>query len=157
MHWTADHLVLWQSPVTRPSLLSAHIYYSHTLVSMPEYFIIGQYAVGTLGGVMLLAKALGGRESNWLFDGASLCECIDAVLLMFHSTRSSPSSFFEQSSTELRASSISKRLCPVGCGFFLERLRCRKLTVLILTQASVRSPQRRRNRRQTLWIQRTTC
>ncbi|PWN93068.1 hypothetical protein FA10DRAFT_263773 [Acaromyces ingoldii] len=72
MHWTADHLVLWQSPVTRPSLLSAHIYYSHTLVSMPEYFTIGQYAVGTLGGVMLLAKVLGGRESNWLFDGASL-------------------------------------------------------------------------------------
>lgn len=74
MHWSADHLVLWQSPVTRPSLLSAHVYYSYTLVEMPEYFTWGQYAIGSLGGLMLLTKALGGRESNWLFDGASLCE-----------------------------------------------------------------------------------
>ncbi|UZJ54570.1 hypothetical protein CBS101457_003890 [Exobasidium rhododendri] len=72
MHWTADHLVLWQSPVTRPSLLSAHLYYTHTLVEMPAIFNTVQYAVGLAGSFILILKAAGGRESNWLFDGASL-------------------------------------------------------------------------------------
>lgn len=74
MHWSADHLVLWQAPVTRPSLLSAHIYYADTLVDMPPLFNAVQYAVGIAGSLILILKAAGGRESNWLFDGASLCE-----------------------------------------------------------------------------------
>jgi hypothetical protein len=78
MHWTADHLVLWQSPVTRPSLLSAHIYYINTLVEMPPLFNAIQYAVGIAGSFVLIFKAAGGRESNWLFDGASLCELLGA-------------------------------------------------------------------------------
>lgn len=74
MHWTADHLVLWQSPVTRASLLSAHMYYSDTMVDIPPLFNALQYAVGIAASFVLIFKAIGGRESNWLFDGASLCE-----------------------------------------------------------------------------------
>lgn len=32
------------------------------------------HGVGVTGAITLGAKVLGGRESNWLFDGASLCE-----------------------------------------------------------------------------------
>lgn len=74
MHWTADHLVLWQSPVTRNSLLSAHSYYANTMVDIPPLFNALQYTVGIAGSFLLIFKAAGGRESNWLFDGASLCE-----------------------------------------------------------------------------------
>lgn len=80
MHWTADHLVLWQSPVTRSSLLSAHAYYTHTLVEMPIWFSIFQYSMGILVAGTLILKAAGGRESNWLFDGASLCKSLKAAL-----------------------------------------------------------------------------
>lgn len=74
MHWNADHLVLWQSPVTRPSLILAHIYYNDTLVKIPSLFQMLHYSVGTSGAALLVIKVLGGRESNWLFDGASLCK-----------------------------------------------------------------------------------
>lgn len=72
MHWTADHLLLWQSPITHQSLLSAHVYYTHTLVRMPRAFALLHTAISTSCAGIILAKALGGRESNWLFDGASL-------------------------------------------------------------------------------------
>lgn len=72
MHWTADHLVLWQSPVTHDSLVSAHIYYTHTLALIPPSFSLIQKVIGTAAAAFIVFKALGGRESNWLFDGASL-------------------------------------------------------------------------------------
>jgi hypothetical protein len=72
MHWTADHLLLWQSPITRESLLSAQTYYNIALVNMPHAFHLIHMALATSGAAFLLTKALGGRESNWLFDGASL-------------------------------------------------------------------------------------
>ncbi len=72
MHWTADHLILWQAPVTYDSVVTAYTYYSDTMVDMPYIFRKILHGVGTLAAVLLIAKALGGRESNWLFDGASL-------------------------------------------------------------------------------------
>lgn len=75
MHWTADHLLLWQSPITHVSLLSALNYYHHTLVQMSQPFNAALHTVGIIGAALLASKALGGRESNWLFDGASLCKC----------------------------------------------------------------------------------
>ncbi|PWN54317.1 hypothetical protein IE53DRAFT_383091 [Violaceomyces palustris] len=72
MHWTADHLLLWQTPVTHDSLLSAHTYYQSTLVEMDPYFTHTLHGIGMLGALLLISKVLGGRESNWLFDGASL-------------------------------------------------------------------------------------
>lgn len=73
MHWTSDHLLLWQAPVTRASLVSAHIYYVNTLVNMSQRFHLLYSATATSGVALLVSKALSGRESNWLFDGASLC------------------------------------------------------------------------------------
>jgi len=83
MHWTADHLVLWQSPVTRNSLLSAHSYYANTMVDIPPLFNALQYIVGIAGSFLLIFKAAGGRESNWLFDGASLCKYKAALVRDF--------------------------------------------------------------------------
>ena len=75
MHWQADHLMLWQTPITRQSLLTAHEYYHFTFTSSsrPRFqeVIVGITCIGA-GSAFL--KVLGGRESNWLFDGASLCE-----------------------------------------------------------------------------------
>lgn len=81
MHWLADHLLLWQSPVTHAALLSAHSYYFHTLIRMDAVFSTVLHACWLLGGVFVVAKiALGRRESNWLFDGASLCGYQGAVV-----------------------------------------------------------------------------
>ncbi|KAK0533566.1 hypothetical protein OC834_002169 [Tilletia horrida] len=74
MHWTADHLLLWQSPITPTSLERSYTYYSGSLLpvldSSPHATLL--YGAGLLGSTVTLLKALGGRESNWLFDGASL-------------------------------------------------------------------------------------
>ncbi|KAE8234077.1 hypothetical protein CF326_g883 [Tilletia indica] len=74
MHWTADHLLLWQSPITPTSLLRSYTYYSRSLLpvldSAPHATVL--YGAGLLGSSVTLLKAWGGRESNWLFDGASL-------------------------------------------------------------------------------------
>ncbi|PWN44460.1 hypothetical protein IE81DRAFT_321360 [Ceraceosorus guamensis] len=72
MHWRADHLVLWQSPITHDSLIEAHAYYSQSLTDLPHGLTWLLYIVGTLGVGTTVYKAAGGRESNWLFDGASL-------------------------------------------------------------------------------------
>ncbi|KAK0551005.1 hypothetical protein OC846_000131 [Tilletia horrida] len=74
LHWTADHLLLWQSPITSISLQRSYTYYAQSLIpcldSPPHSAIL--YGAGLLGSTTTLLKALGGRESNWLFDGASL-------------------------------------------------------------------------------------
>lgn len=44
------------------------------MVDIPPLFNALQYTVGIAGSFLLIFKAAGGRESNWLFDGASLCE-----------------------------------------------------------------------------------
>ncbi|EPQ31150.1 uncharacterized protein PFL1_01339 [Pseudozyma flocculosa PF-1] len=72
IHWTADHLILWQTPVTHDSLRTAHVYYQNTMVDMSANFSKALHGVGLIGALLLISKALGGRESNWLFDGASL-------------------------------------------------------------------------------------
>lgn len=72
IHWTADHLMLWQTPVTYDSVLTAYTYYQDTIVDMPWLFHRIIHATGTVATLLLGSKALGGRESNWLFDGASL-------------------------------------------------------------------------------------
>lgn len=78
MHWLADHLLLWQSPLTHASVVSAHAYYSNTLIvptpsTVPFARIL--HTGWIIGAFIVLAKlAKGRRESNWLFDGASLCE-----------------------------------------------------------------------------------
>ncbi|KAN0062574.1 hypothetical protein ACQY0O_005106 [Thecaphora frezii] len=72
IHWTADHLVLWQTPVTYESLQVAHTYYQNTLVDMAGGFSKALHSVGLVVITLLISKALGGKESNWLFDGASL-------------------------------------------------------------------------------------
>lgn len=93
MHWTADHLLLWQSPITHQSLVSAHAYYSHTYGVNSGSFLpssVGGTGKGSadvkeqglvlhlawaLGCLLVLSKIFfGRRQSNWLFDGASLCE-----------------------------------------------------------------------------------
>lgn len=92
MHWTADHLLLWQSPITHQSLVSAHAYYSHTYginsgSFLPSSIRAGQgsaevkeqglvlHLAWALGCLLVLSKIFfGRRQSNWLFDGASLCE-----------------------------------------------------------------------------------
>lgn len=94
MHWTADHLVLWQSPITRPSLLSAQAYYANTLVHMPNSFHSIHYIIGTSGAAILVYKALGGRESNWLFDGASLFLYGASALVHMQKVLPSKLSFF---------------------------------------------------------------
>lgn len=101
MHWTADHLLLWQSPITRPSLLSAQMYYANTLVHMPPAFHTLHYVVGTSGAAILLSKALGGKESNWLFDGASLCTL--------------PTSAKPKACTHILIASVSLSPSPVRC------------------------------------------
>lgn len=84
MHWTADHLILWQSPVTYDSVVTAYTYYKDTMVEMPSIFSKFLHAVGTLAALLLISKALGGRESNWLFDGASLFLFGAAGLVYYH-------------------------------------------------------------------------
>ncbi|KDN40443.1 hypothetical protein K437DRAFT_258667 [Tilletiaria anomala UBC 951] len=72
MHWTADHLMLWQTPITRQSLLTAHEYYHYTFSDASKTFQSAIVGVACLGAGTAFVKILGGRESNWLFDGASL-------------------------------------------------------------------------------------
>ncbi|KAL9940490.1 hypothetical protein V8E36_001195 [Tilletia maclaganii] len=74
LHWSADHLLLWQSPITPTSLYRSFTYYSNSLLPVLDSPGHGPvlYAAGLLGSTVTLLKALGGRESNWLFDGASL-------------------------------------------------------------------------------------
>lgn len=84
MHWTADHLILWQSPVTYDSVVTAYTYYQDTMVEMPSIFSKLLHTVGTLAALLLISKALGGRESNWLFDGASLFLFGAAGLVYYH-------------------------------------------------------------------------
>jgi hypothetical protein len=74
VHWTADHLLLWQSPITRASLLSAHGYYAETLGHLSVRALAALYALGGAAVLACCVKIAAGRESNWLFDGASLCE-----------------------------------------------------------------------------------
>ncbi|CAO1638681.1 unnamed protein product [Sympodiomycopsis kandeliae] len=84
MHWLADHLLLWQSPITHESLISAHAYYSNTVVSMQSPFNYILHAGWILAASIVLSKILGGRrESNWLFDGASLFLYIAAGVVYF--------------------------------------------------------------------------
>lgn len=84
IHWTADHLMLWQTPVTYDSVLTAYTYYQDTMVEMPTYFHRILHGIGTLATLLLGSKALGGRESNWLFDGASLFLFGAAGLVYYH-------------------------------------------------------------------------
>ncbi|PWO00216.1 hypothetical protein FA09DRAFT_328320 [Tilletiopsis washingtonensis] len=72
VHWTADHLLLWQSPITRASLLSAHGYYAETLGHLSARALAALYALGGAAVLACCVKIAAGRESNWLFDGASL-------------------------------------------------------------------------------------
>lgn len=74
MHWSADHLLLWQAPITRASLLSAHAYYADTLANLSARALASLYALGGAAVLACCVKIAAGRESNWLFDGASLCE-----------------------------------------------------------------------------------
>ncbi|CAO1617000.1 unnamed protein product [Parajaminaea phylloscopi] len=93
MHWQADHLLLWQSPLTHESLISAHSYYSNTLlapVSSRAPFVTILHGAWTAGAILVVTKLLRGRkESNWLFDGASLF--LYAASLLVYSTRVLPS------------------------------------------------------------------
>lgn len=89
MHWTADHLILWQSPVTYDNVVTAYTYYQDTMVDMPTIFRQAIHAVGTLAALLLISKALGGRESNWLFDGASLFLFGAAGLVYYHKVQPS--------------------------------------------------------------------
>lgn len=84
MHWTADHLILWQSPVTYDSVATAYTYYQDTMVDMPLVFQRLLHGSGTLVALLIISKALGGRESNWLFDGASLFLFGAAGLVYYH-------------------------------------------------------------------------
>ncbi|PWY99037.1 hypothetical protein BCV70DRAFT_201261 [Testicularia cyperi] len=84
MHWTADHLMLWQNPVTYDSVVTAYTYYQDTMVDMTPLFRKTLHGVGTLAALLLISKALGGRESNWLFDGASLFLFGAAGLVYYH-------------------------------------------------------------------------
>ncbi|CAD6883969.1 unnamed protein product [Tilletia caries] len=86
MHWTADHLLLWQSPITPDSLLRSYTYYSRSLLPVlnsPPHAVI-LYGAGLIGSAVTLLKALGGRESNWLFDGASLFLFSSAGLVYYN-------------------------------------------------------------------------
>lgn len=75
MHWLADHLLLWQSPITHESLNSAHTYYANTVLRMEAPFSAILHGGWMLAAAVVAFKILKGRrESNWLFDGASLCE-----------------------------------------------------------------------------------
>ncbi|KAI3478180.1 hypothetical protein L1887_59909 [Cichorium endivia] len=84
MHWTADHLILWQAPVTYDSVVTAYTYYQDTMVDMPSIHRKLLLGIGTLAALLLISKALGGRESNWLFDGASLFLFGAAGLVYYH-------------------------------------------------------------------------
>ncbi len=84
MHWTADHLILWQAPVTYDSVVTAYTYYQDTMVDMPSVHRKLLLGIGTLAALLLISKALGGRESNWLFDGASLFLFGAAGLVYYH-------------------------------------------------------------------------
>ncbi|CAO1627035.1 unnamed protein product [Jaminaea pallidilutea] len=95
VHWLADHLVLWQSPITHASLVSAHGYYRNTLLevgtsSSHRAIVALIHATWTIGAVLVVGKLLKGRkESNWLFDGASLF--LYAASLLVYFTRVLPS------------------------------------------------------------------
>ncbi|SPC63236.1 uncharacterized protein UHOD_06570 [Ustilago sp. UG-2017b] len=84
MHWTADHLILWQSPVTFDSVVTAYTYYRDTIIGMPSLSRKFLHAIGTFAALLLISKALGGRESNWLFDGASLFLFGASGLVYYH-------------------------------------------------------------------------
>ena len=84
MHWLADHLLLWQSPITHANLISAHRYYSNSLINSDPRFNAALHSIWVIGALTVLAKiVLGRRESNWLFDGASLFLYSASALVYF--------------------------------------------------------------------------
>lgn len=75
VNWRADYLVIWQEPASQTTLLDALHFYSNTVGAEPAKYTAVFLAVGTVQTVILLFKMLVGKETNWLFDGASLCTC----------------------------------------------------------------------------------
>lgn len=83
VHWTADHLVLWQRPLTAEHLAAAHAYYARTFPrdTLPgggvgdvhAWAQRGIAAAGIIGAAGAGVKVFAGGEGNWLFDGATLC------------------------------------------------------------------------------------
>lgn len=73
MHWHADYILLWQGPVGQPELLQALHHYSNAIGVWSDKYMTVLLSIGTLQTMVLLFQIFVGKETNWLFDGASLC------------------------------------------------------------------------------------
>lgn len=73
VHWRADYVILWEGTVSQRALLDALHYYTNTVGSSPEKYATVLVTIGTIQTLVLLFKMFAGKETNWLFDGASLC------------------------------------------------------------------------------------
>ena len=73
MHWQADSLVLLNAQPSHADLLQAANYYAHLAQAPPRSYVHLLLATGTLQMCILGYKMFVRQESNWLFDGASLC------------------------------------------------------------------------------------
>jgi len=81
-HWIADSLTLWKSPdvQTDDRLWTAATYYS-VLARMPVTLAYVYAAVAFIGGATILWSLRDGRAGNLMFDGGSICECLQVQLL----------------------------------------------------------------------------
>ena len=73
MHWHADYILLWQEPARDREVLYALHYYLNTVGVWSDKYIAALFTVISIQISVLLFQIFSGKETNWLFDGASLC------------------------------------------------------------------------------------
>jgi hypothetical protein len=71
MHWTADMLTLWKSPVTDENLWAAAAYYK-VITHMSGNFVFGLVVVIIAGALTILWSLNDLEAGNIMFDGASI-------------------------------------------------------------------------------------
>ncbi|KAI3627666.1 hypothetical protein CBS14141_001667 [Malassezia furfur] len=72
MHWHADYILLWQEPARDREVLYALHYYLNTVGVWSDKYIAALFTVISIQISVLLFQIFSGKETNWLFDGASL-------------------------------------------------------------------------------------
>ncbi|WFC93937.1 hypothetical protein MBRA1_000563 [Malassezia brasiliensis] len=72
MHWHADYILLWQEPARDREVLFALHYYFNTVGVWSDKYIATLFTVVSIQISVLLFHIFSGKETNWLFDGASL-------------------------------------------------------------------------------------
>ncbi|GAC94842.1 hypothetical protein PHSY_002415 [Pseudozyma hubeiensis SY62] len=146
MHWTADHLILWQSPVTYDSVVTAYTYYKDTMVEMPSIFSKFLHAVGAAGLVYYhkIAPSLAALPLKAPSSGAAAVNARDAVF--------APLREIATSHTVLAVALVGVILLQSG-QYYSERLEERER--IEEDEARLRRRQRRREQEEKRKLQTT--